>query len=91
MINFRIVIHRYCVAVFCILAINNNQLWAQNNTLYFDHLTIKDGLSQSSVSDITKDHQGLIWIGTADGLNRYDGYHFKKYSHSTEHHSISSN
>ena len=29
MINFRIVIHRYCVAVFCILAINNNQLRAQ--------------------------------------------------------------
>ncbi|MGE5496545.1 MAG: two-component regulator propeller domain-containing protein, partial [Syntrophothermus sp.] len=43
----------------------------------FEHISIEQGLSQSSVNCIIQDHSGFIWIGTADGLNRYDGYSFK--------------
>ncbi len=43
----------------------------------FRHLTIEDGLSQSSVNAMLQDRQGFIWLGTQDGLNRYDGNEFK--------------
>jgi ligand-binding sensor domain-containing protein/signal transduction histidine kinase len=42
----------------------------------FDSLGIEQGLSQSSGRVIFQDHQGFLWIGTEDGLNRYDGYDF---------------
>lgn len=42
-------------------------------------LTIDDGLGFRNVTAITQDHQGLVWIGTRQGLNRYDSYHFTKF------------
>ncbi|MFQ5651430.1 MAG: two-component regulator propeller domain-containing protein [bacterium] len=45
----------------------------------FRHLTIDDGLSQSAVYALLQDRQGFVWIGTKDGLNRYDGYDFTIY------------
>ena len=45
----------------------------------FTHLTVKDGLSQSSAKCLYQDSRGFIWIGTADGLNKYDGYNFTTY------------
>jgi len=47
--------------------------------LKFDHLSVDEGLSMSVVSAILKDHRGLMWFGTRDGLNCYDGYTFKVY------------
>ena len=47
--------------------------------LRFDHITIEQGLSQSSVTDIFQDSRGFMWFGTQDGLNRYDGYTFKTF------------
>lgn len=46
-----------------------------------DQLTVKDGLSQSSVLAIWQDHYGFMWLGTRNGLNRYDGYHFVVFQH----------
>ena len=43
------------------------------------HYSIKDGLSQNTVMAILQDKQGFIWLGTWDGLNRFDGYEFKTY------------
>ena len=50
-----------------------------NCILRFDHISIEDGLSQSSVQVIFQDSRGFLWFGTEDGLNRYDGYSFKIY------------
>ena len=47
--------------------------------LRFDHISIEQGLSQSSVHVIFQDSHGFLWFGTQDGLNRYDGYTFKTY------------
>ena len=41
------------------------------------YLSIDQGLSNNSVRCIYQDHNGFMWFGTYDGLNRYDGYEFK--------------
>ena len=46
----------------------------QRRNLRFSYLTTEHGLSQNSVLDIVQDRQGYIWIGTQEGLNRYDGH-----------------
>ena len=46
----------------------------QRRNIRFSYLNTEHGLSQNSVLDITQDHQGYIWIGTQEGLNRYDGH-----------------
>ena len=51
--------------------------WEQS--IKFVHLSIEDGLSQNDARVILQDRLGFIWIGTQDGLNRYDGYEFKVY------------
>jgi len=43
--------------------------------------TVNQGLSQSNVTCIDKDDKGFLWIGTQDGVNRFDGYQFKTYKH----------
>lgn len=40
-------------------------------------MTTNDGLSQNSVNKTLQDRDGYIWLGTQDGLNRYDGYKFE--------------
>jgi signal transduction histidine kinase/CheY-like chemotaxis protein/streptogramin lyase len=45
----------------------------------FLELGIAEGLSQSSVTALAQDHHGFLWIGTWDGLNRYDGHEFRVY------------
>ncbi|WP_228530273.1 hybrid sensor histidine kinase/response regulator transcription factor [Tamlana sp. I1] len=54
-------------------------LTAQNNNFVFKSFTPTDGLSQSSVIDIEQDVFGQLWIGTRDGLNKFDGHNFKVY------------
>jgi len=44
-------------------------------------LNDEQGLSNNSVRSIFQDHNGFIWLGTFDGLNRYDGYNCKVYRH----------
>jgi signal transduction histidine kinase/ligand-binding sensor domain-containing protein/CheY-like chemotaxis protein/AraC-like DNA-binding protein len=43
------------------------------------YIGIEHGLSNNSVICIYQDHNGFMWFGTYDGLNRYDGYEFKVY------------
>jgi ligand-binding sensor domain-containing protein len=47
----------------------------------FNHLSIKDGLSQTRVEQIVQDDKGFMWFGTQYGLNRYDGYNYKVFTH----------
>ena len=59
------------------LGIMNVVSFSQN--VKFKKISIDDGLSQASVNALFQDSEGFIWIGTQDGLNRYDGYHIKTF------------
>ncbi len=48
-------------------------------SLRFGHLSVEDGLSQNTITALLQDEQGYIWVGTQDGLNRYDGYTFTQF------------
>ena len=49
--------------------------------LRFRHLTIEDGLAQNAVYGLLQDRAGFVWVGTKDGLNRYDGAAFVAFRH----------
>lgn len=51
--------------------------YSQN--IRFEQFSLEEGLSQSVVNVILQDRKGFLWVGTEDGLNRYDGYEFKIY------------
>ncbi|MEW6650050.1 MAG: two-component regulator propeller domain-containing protein [Chloroflexota bacterium] len=51
------------------------------SSLRFEHLSIDDGLSQNAGLALLQDRQGYLWIGTQDGLNRYDGYNLTQFKH----------
>lgn len=58
----------YTILLFCVLTVAGT-----NENLHFKHLDITNGLSSNQVKTIYKDTRGYIWIGTVNGLNRYDG------------------
>ena len=47
----------------------------------FSRLSTAQGLSQTQVGEIVQDDQGFMWFGTQYGLDRYDGYEFKVFTH----------
>jgi signal transduction histidine kinase/ligand-binding sensor domain-containing protein/CheY-like chemotaxis protein len=53
----------------------------QHISFQFRHLTVDDGLSQSTVNAIYQDKMGFMWFGTELGLNKYDGAGFTIYKH----------
>ncbi len=54
-------------------------LQAQDKTLHFTNYNIKHGMAASFVTELFQDHTGLIWIGTNNGLSRFDGYEFRNF------------
>ena len=50
--------------------------YAQTHNFRFEHMGSGDGLSQVNVNCIIQDSHGFMWVGTRNGLNRYDGYKF---------------
>ena len=50
----------------------------------FTRLGLEAGLSEQAVNVITQDPSGFLWIGTEDGLDRYDGYQFTHFTHNRD-------
>lgn len=68
------------IALLILFSAISNSLKSQPK-LQFTHFSISDGISNGVVRKITQDSLGFLWIGTNDGLNRFDGVRFKIYQH----------
>lgn len=53
--------------------------FVQGQNIMFKHLTTDDGLSQISVNSLYFDEKGMLWIGTREGLNCYNGNNIKTF------------
>lgn len=58
--------------IFCL-----TRTYADDSNYLFRHYQVEDGLSDNMVTGCVQDKNGYTWIGTRDGLNRFDGYTFK--------------
>jgi len=66
--------------------------FSQNQQIRFERIGTKDGLSDPNVMCVTQDSRGFIWVGTRNGLNRYDGHQFRVfYNNPADSGSLSSN
>lgn len=70
------------VLLFSNSAFSSSLLDEDNNTIHFNNISDINGLAHPSINSIIQDKMGFIWFATQDGLTRYDGKSFKKYSHS---------
>ena len=52
---------------------------AETNSSDFINITYLNGLTTDTVYDICTDQDGYLWIGTATGLSRYNGYSIKNF------------
>lgn len=62
-----------------------------SHSLYFSNLTTRNGLSSNITNSIVQDKHGFIWIGTQEGLCRYDGFRMINFQHTLSEGSLSSN
>ncbi len=73
---------RLLVAVVAALALWwSGPLAAQSRNIRFERISIEHGLSQGTVNCMLQDRNGFMWLGTQDGLNRYDGMQFESLAH----------
>jgi signal transduction histidine kinase/ligand-binding sensor domain-containing protein len=66
-----------CAAIFFLFF---SQLYGQPIKSKFTHFTEKEGLPSNNITCIMQDHLGYIWIGTANGVTKYDGYEFENFT-----------
>lgn len=70
-------IYYLCILLLC------SSAFSMSSVEYYstDIFSIQQGLSQTRVNALLQDSKGFIWVGTQDGLNRFDGVEFVKYQH----------
>jgi len=72
--NIKVLIYTFLISLLC------QPTWATKRTPHqFKHYNREDGLISNSIQSIVEDQNGLIWIGTNNGLCSFDGYSFQQY------------
>jgi len=79
--NYKVFNNKKNLFFFTVLIFLNIILFSNQKNYKFEHISLKDGLSQVSVYSILQDKHGFMWFGTFDGLNRYDGKDFVIFKH----------
>ncbi|GAC1311580.1 MAG: hybrid sensor histidine kinase/response regulator [Mucilaginibacter sp.] len=83
-------VYKYFLIIFLLLG--TPAAYSQNPGFKFEHFGTSQGLAQINVNCIIQDSRGFMWIGSRNGLNKYDGYKFTIYNHSfQDNNTISSN
>ncbi len=59
----------------------SSSLSGQEPKYEMQRISNDDGLSHPTVFSMLRDHQGFLWFGTMNGLNKYDGYEFRTFKH----------
>lgn len=67
----------YLTTLYLLLSLLGQGLCAQ--PFYFQHYQVEDGLANNTVFSIFQDSRGFLWMGTKEGLNRFDGVTFKDF------------
>ena len=76
-----------CILTLVLVSLNlaflysNEHLHQVETSFTFKRLTVRDGISHNRINCILQDSKGLMWFGTQEGLNRYDGYQVTVYLH----------
>lgn len=71
---------RFIFIIFSVVSFSaRGQSANHQENFQFRQITVEDGLSQSTVNCMLQDRKGFLWFGSANGLNRYDGYNFSIY------------
>ncbi|PKR82095.1 hypothetical protein CW751_01795 [Brumimicrobium salinarum] len=73
--------------LYVVIVLSQFSLFGQDH-IQFKNYTINDGLSQSSVTSIVQDQLGALWLGTQDGINRFNGKNFQVFN-SDQYHKVS--
>ena len=75
---------RVIKGMFLIFLLGSISSFGQLTTYEYDKYSTDDGLTNGYIYSIFQDSRGFIWIGTANGLNRFDGVNFKNYYYNSE-------
>lgn len=76
-------VHAYLFVAYMLCGILNAQvLFSQS--YYFKNYQVQQGLSGNTITSILQDRKGFMWFGTRNGLNRFDGTHFRIFSQDAE-------
>lgn len=84
-------INRIQIAAIAVFLILPFFVYAQKPSLNFEHFGTHEGLSQINVNCIIQDSRGFMWIGSRNGLNRYDGYKFTTFRYDSKNENSLSN
>ncbi|MDW7693619.1 two-component regulator propeller domain-containing protein [Flammeovirgaceae bacterium SG7u.111] len=69
---------KYIIGFYLLFAITG-RVFSQTEQVKFEHFSIDNGISQSTIRSLMQDKNGFVWVATQDGLNKYDGYQFTNY------------
>lgn len=70
------------IKLFILFILSGKLIWGQSPLpkFTFEKYTTANGLTDNNTGALLHDSRGFLWIGTANGLNRFDGKIFKQYS-----------
>ena len=77
--SFTLLIHLKVFIIFILFNTHQSLAFQKNDSIRIKHYSLEDGLSQTTVLALLKDRSGFVWVGTQEGLNRFDGQEFRHF------------